>query len=88
MFFLVLMMLSLFMLYVSWGNIKKIQFAQAVLEDIHKLYLAGVISDVQAKVFMNDMTNPLDTATIMEVRRELNRIVEAQLRAESKNTDR
>lgn len=88
MIFTLLIVFSLFMVYVSWGNLKKIEFARGVLEDIHKLYMAGVISEIQAKVFMNDMQNPYDTASIMEVRRELNRIVEAQLRAESKNTNR
>lgn len=88
MLFLVLMFISLLMVFVSYNNLKKISFARDVLEDIHRLYMAGVISEIQAKVFMNDMRNPYDTVTIMEVRRELNRIVENQLRAESKNTNR
>lgn len=85
MIFTLLLAFSLFMLYVSWGNLKKVEFAKSVLEDIHKLYMAGIISEIQAKVFMNDMQNPYDIASIIGVKRELDRIVEAHVRAQNTN---
>lgn len=85
MFFTLLLVFSLFMLYISWGNLKKVEFVRSVLEDIHKLYMAGIISEIQAKVFMNDMQNPYDIASIIGVKRELDRIVEAHVRAQNTN---
>lgn len=67
---------------------RQLEFARHVLHDIDKLHSAGVISTIQANVFLNDMTNPLDYASIMGVRRELNYIVEKELNGQAKNTDR
>lgn len=69
-------------------NIQRLKFAKEVLNDVHNLFKAGVITEIQAKVFLNDMHNPLDIGSIMAVKQELNRIVEAQLNAQSKSTNR
>lgn len=81
------MVVNLFFLVSSWLALKQLNFARRVLHDIDKLHSAGVISTIQANVFLNDMTNPMDYPAIMEVRRELNYIVERELNAQQKNTN-
>ena len=83
----VFMVINLFFLVSSWAAIKQLKFAKAVLMDIDKLHSAGVISTIQANVFLNDMTNPFDMPAIIEVRRELNYIVERELNGQAKNAN-
>ncbi len=87
-FLWLLIAINAFFAYSSWRALKQLDFARAVLHDIDKLHSAGVITTIQANVFLNDMTNPFDVPAIMEVRRELNYIVEKELNAQQKSTNR
>lgn len=82
------MAVNLFFLISSIVAIKQLKFAKAVLMDIDKLHSAGVITTIQANVFLNDMTNPMDVRSIMGVRDELNYIVEREINAIEKSTNR
>ena len=83
----IFMVVNLFFLVSTIGALKQLEFARKVLHDIDKLHSAGVITTIQANVFLNDMTNPMDVRSIMEVRRELNYIVEKELNAIEKSTN-
>lgn len=87
-FFAALMVFCFFGMITSLRNLGKIKFAQQVLESVYKLHDAGVITQVQAKVFLNEMDNPLNTQAIMEVKWQLDEIVKGQLLNEAKNTNR
>lgn len=84
----IFLVINLYFLLASIFALRQLKFAKAVLLDIDRLHSAGVISTIQANVFLNDLTNPFDVASIMEVRRELNRIVEKELNAQQKSTNR
>lgn len=86
-FLWIFMVINLFFLLSTVAAMKQLEFARRVLHDIDKLHSAGVISTIQANVFLNDMTNPFDMPAIMEVRRELNYIVEKELNGQAKNAN-
>ena len=88
-FLWIILAINLYFLVSSYFAIKQLKFSQQVLRDIDNLYSAGIISKIQAKVFLNDMTNPFDMPSIIAVKRELDRIVQEQIRHEqSKNSNR
>jgi len=88
-FLWIILAINLYFLVSSYFAIKQLKFSQQVLRDIDNLYSAGIISEIQARVFLNDMTNPFDMPSIIAVKRELDRIVMKYLQDEQqKNTNR
>jgi hypothetical protein len=65
------------------GNIKKIDYATNVLKKVYYFHDNDLITPVQARVFLNDLDNPLDFQSVYEVDMELNRI-----RDEAKSSNR
>lgn len=60
---------------ISVVNINKVKFARETVELVFQLHRYGLINDIQAKVFLNDMEDPLNTAAIQEVRWQLDDII-------------
>lgn len=78
-FFALLMALCVLGMVFATINIRKINYAQRVLDDVYKLLKAGVITDIQAKVFLKDLDNPLDKHSVQVVRWSLDEIVQKEL---------
>lgn len=83
----IILIVNIYFLVSSWFALQQLKFAKSVLQDIDNLHSAGIISTIQANVFLNDLTNPFDRASIIEVKRELDRIVQLEY-AKSKSTNR
>lgn len=71
-----MLIFSMFMLFVSMGNIARIKLASQTLDNLQHMYHAGLISKTQAMVFMRDLQDPLDITSILEVNRQLKEIHE------------
>lgn len=70
------LILNVVFLFFSLDRLARIKLAKATLENIDNMYRQGLISEIQAKVYLNEMVNPFDTRSILEVDRELKEIYE------------
>lgn len=68
---------SLFMVY---NDMRKVKFSRKVLNDLETLFQAGIITPTQAMVFLREIKDPLNIVAVNEVRKQLNEIVEKELK--------
>ena len=83
-----LLIWSLFAATVSIRNLRKIKFAQHVVNDIYNLHRMGIINSVQAKVLLNELDNPLDTVSVREVRWQIDEIIQKERLNASQGSNR
>ena len=75
-FFIALLLIwLLFGVIVSLTSIAKIRFAQDTVDMVYRLHRQNIISNIQAKVFLNDLDNPMDVESVREVRWQLEDIM-------------
>lgn len=89
-FFLALLMVwCIFGAVVSLVNLGKLKFAQQTFDMVYELHRRGLINNVQAKVFLNDLDNPLNVQAVREVRWQLEDIMRKEsLYAQQPSSDR
>lgn len=75
-FFALLFVWCIFGVVVSLNNLGKIKFAQQTLDMVYEMHRKEIITSIQAKVFLNDLNNPLDTDSVREVRWQLEDILQ------------
>lgn len=67
---------NLVIVYYAWQRGKDIDFALEVLEKLKYMRQHDIISDVQARVFLNDLQNPYDRPAVIGVYNQLREIYE------------
>lgn len=77
-FIALLLLVSLFGVIGSLINLGRIKFAQDTLDMVYEMHRQGMISSVQAKVFLNDLDNPLDFESVRGVRWQLEDIIKEE----------
>lgn len=88
-FFALLMVWCIFGAVVSLINLGKLKFAQETLDMVYDLHRREKINTIQAKVFLNDLDNPLDVQAVREVRWQIEDIMRKEsLYAQQPSPDR
>lgn len=76
MIWMILLFLNMLFLFNAIDRLGRLKLAKTTLENIDRMYRSGIISEIQAKVYMNEMEDPFNSRAIMAVNIELKEIYE------------